>query len=73
MVKQFPGPLLCIHKKEPGNTVNQIKMVASTVLIQKQEARVQDQILKTDHVMYSAIVVKGTQTGKSNNFLPFKT
>ena len=69
MVKQFPGPLLCINKKGPGNTVNQIKMAASTVLIQKQEARVQDQIWKTDHVIYSAIVVQETQTGKSNTLL----
>ena len=38
-----------------------------------QKARVQDKIWKTDHVIYSAIEVQGTQTGKSNNFLPFKT
>ena len=43
-------------------------MAASTTLIRKQEARVQDQIWKTDHVIYSAIIVQGTQTGKSNTF-----
>ena len=42
-------------------------MAASTGLIPKQEARVQDQIWKMDHVIYSAIIAQGTQTGKSNN------
>ena len=60
-------------QKGPGNTVNQIKMAVSTGLIPKQEACVQDQIWKTDYVIYSAIIAQGTQTGKSNNFLPLKT
>ena len=42
---------VCAITERSGTQLNQIKMEELTVLIQKQEPRVRDQIWKTDHVI----------------------